>query len=246
MPQDYFQFRQFKVDQKASGMKVTTDACLFGAWVAHEITKKGSEPARILDIGSGTGLLSLMLAQATQKSVIHAVEIHPAAAKESSANFSNAPWSDRTHGFQLDIQRYQPRELYDVILCNPPFFAAHGYAPTKLEKHQATHEVSLRQETLGFHVSRLLKPNGSFYLLYPEYEMGLFQKRFDQTFFLATEIIVRNHPGAPGLRKMSAFTSEKLAPNRHEICIRDKNNKYSQSFWDLLEPYYLPFHHPNL
>ena len=93
MPNAYFQFKQFRIEQELAGMKVTTDGSLFGAWVAEKLAT--AEPKRLLDIGSGTGLLSLMIAQATSHTQLDAVEINEAAFQEPTFNFRQSPWQNR-------------------------------------------------------------------------------------------------------------------------------------------------------
>src|SRR4051812_22143383 len=95
MPNDFFHFKQFLIHQQYCAMKVCTDACLFGAWTTNSIINKKLPSSNILDIGSGTGLLSLMLAQQLNNSIIHVVEIDAAAARQADENFTASPWSEQ-------------------------------------------------------------------------------------------------------------------------------------------------------
>ena len=102
-------------------MKVCTDSCLFGAWIAAKIAKRYLDPKRILDIGTGTGLLSLLLAQKTDAR-IDAVEIAGEAFNQSKENFSASPWSEKITAYHADIKSWNAPSKYDLLICNPPFF----------------------------------------------------------------------------------------------------------------------------
>jgi len=156
-----FHFQQFSVQQKQSGMKVCTDATLFGAMAPVA----GGE--RVLDMGAGTGLLSLILAQMDVASVT-AVELDPAAAAEAAFNFRSSPWSDRLHAVQADIRDYAEaaEASFDLVICNPPFFQDHSKSPDKARR-LARHNDSLPPEDLLAAVDGLLTPKGLFHLLLP-------------------------------------------------------------------------------
>ena len=119
MKNTLFRFKQFQIDQSKSAMKIGTDGVLLGAW-----TSVSSKPKTILDIGSGTGLIALMLAQRTDGSRIKAIEIDAAAAAEAAKNFKNSPWFDRLELLHTDLLNYTQKssETFDLIVSNPPFF----------------------------------------------------------------------------------------------------------------------------
>jgi tRNA1Val (adenine37-N6)-methyltransferase len=123
MANSFFQFKQFIIHQDRCAMKVTTDACLFGAWVAKEVGGQKSEVETILDIGTGTGLLSLMLAQKTN-ATIDSVEIDEAAAEQAQENANASLWKDRIFVMPGDAKdmAYTFCKNFDIIISNPPFY----------------------------------------------------------------------------------------------------------------------------
>ncbi|MEM7298330.1 MAG: methyltransferase [Bacteroidota bacterium] len=243
MPNTYFQFQQFRINQEQSGMKVTTDACLFGAWVANQI-RQGTEPNQILDIGTGTGLLSLMLAQVTKNSHIEAVEINARAFVEAKDNFNDSNWKDRLISVQSSIQTYQTSEKYDLIICNPPFFKDSQKGKEK-DKNQALHSDGLTKEDLLESVIQLLAKNGRFYLLYPEREMTEFISLAEaKGLHLEKSIIVRNRENQAIFRKMASFSFSELEVRSSEIVIRRKDGKYTDEFWELLNIFYQAYNDP--
>ncbi|WP_420578641.1 tRNA1(Val) (adenine(37)-N6)-methyltransferase [Ekhidna sp.] len=245
MPNTHFQFRQFRIEQAQSGMKVTSDGCLFGGWVASEIRKYG-EPKRILDIGAGTGLLSLMLAQVTEDAEITAVEINESAFNEARHNFEQSPWSDRMQCLHTPIQELKG-EKYDLIICNPPFFKD-SQQGVNTDKNQAVHSNDLHVEDLLNQVLRLLDKDGSFYLLYPEREMKEFTKASKgKGLFPNQKVIVRNQKDQPVFRVMARFRFEEMKAITSELIIRNANRKYTpESCWELLKGYYLEYNDPSL
>ncbi len=244
MPNTYFQFQQFRINQEKSGMKVTTDACLFGVWVANQTDEKNSD--YILDIGSGTGVLSLMLAQKTTDSQIDAVELNGNAFKEAQDNFHQSPWKDRLNCLNSSIQEYKTEKKYDLIISNPPFFE-NSFKGTDTSKNQALHSSDLSMEALLENVIRLLSKEGSAYLLYPELEMNRFVALAERSgLFHKRMVIVRNKVGDPVFRKMGKFELKKSNLEESEIIIRKESGKYTDGFWELLKDYYLQYNDPYL
>lgn len=233
MANSFFQFKEFRVDQDKSGMKVTTDGCFFGALI--QPLKIGA----ILDIGAGTGLLSLMLAQRT-KAQIQAIELNEKAYLQASQNFKNSPWSENLSCLNIAVQDYHPSFQYDQIICNPPFFDGSPKGNSE-GKNQAVHSITLSQEELITAIKELLKSEGRLWVMYPEYEMDQFCiKAKEEGFFAKQEIILRNKPESPVFRKIIEFKkSDHMEFEQKEYCIRNSNGKYSPEFIDLLKPYYL-------
>jgi tRNA1Val (adenine37-N6)-methyltransferase len=157
-----FRFKKFEVFQDKCAMKIGTDGVLLGAWA------KIAQASNILDIGTGTGVLALMAAQRNPTTSIHAVEIETEAAQQAQENFNNSPWRDRLHVFHSSIQAFQPKECYDVIISNPPYFEINkstAIATKDRALARTTHALSF--EALITAVQRLLSPLGHFSLILP-------------------------------------------------------------------------------
>ena len=235
MPNDYFQFKQFKINQARSGMKVTTEACLFAALI------EGSKSQSILDIGSGTGLLGLMLAQRSTAEV-SCVEIEPSASLDMEQNIKQSPWSNRINGYHEDIQDFLIRRcgLYDTIVSNPPFYQ--GYLPAEHpQRQQALHQSSLTYKILVKSVKAALSPSGMFWVIYPFYESQVFQSYAEELgVYRRTYINVYNKEGQKNVfRQISCFGKKSEECPVNEINIRNNKGDYSQDFIKLLKPYYL-------
>lgn len=219
-------------------MKVTTDGCLFGAVAANEISSY--QECHVLDIGTGTGLLSLMTAQQNRHVSIDAIEIDIAAAQQATENITASPWAEQIQIIQDDIMHYAPDKLYDVVISNPPFYEKQLTSP-ELGRQQAHHSSSLSLQQLLQQVKRLLKQNGNFFLMVPFYrneETILLAKQFD--FRTQKQWLIKQTPKHNWFRSIICFSYQNIQPvTPMELCIKDEDNNYSSKFTDLLKPYYL-------
>ena len=160
MANDYFQFQKFRVSQDKCAMKVSTDACLFGAWVPL-LGKK------VLDVGAGTGLLSLMAAQRLKGTgAIQAIEIDPQAAQQARENFDRSPYKDQIQLINGDFCTWCTQEKFHTIICNPPFFSDSTKSLDQ-SRAQARHEASLTLATLISKGHKLLTADGNLGLMLP-------------------------------------------------------------------------------
>ncbi|WP_109832288.1 tRNA1(Val) (adenine(37)-N6)-methyltransferase [Reichenbachiella versicolor] len=234
MPNSYFQFKQFKINQGQCAMKVSTEACLFGAWV------QANSAERILDIGAGTGLLSLMLAQRFD-AVIDSVEIDEGAAHQASENFKESPWSDRLNIHHKDIQSFAESSSikYDLIISNPPFFKS------SLKSLSSTRNLALHQSeglsasTLSVVIDKVLSNEGKAFVLYPEYESQLFSLEAKaKNLFAKPALIVKNQPNKGVFRIISEVQRNDFDAIPEQISIRD-GKEYTNEFVGLLKDYYL-------
>jgi tRNA1Val (adenine37-N6)-methyltransferase len=166
MASSYFQFKQFKVHHDRATMKVGTDGVLLGAWA------KIDEAQNILDIGTGTGLIALMLAQRTESSTkIDGVEIELHNAEQAIENVNGSPWKNKISIHHSSIQNFHPEKQYDLIISNPPYFQ-NSYQPPDKNRTIARHTVNLTFIDLINSVKRLLDIKGKFNVILP-YQEGL-------------------------------------------------------------------------
>ena len=251
MANTFFQFKNFIVHQEHTTMKVCTDACLFGAWAAHDQALFNAK--NVLDIGAGTGLLSLIVAQANANAKITAIEIESAAASEAESNFNLSPWKERLHLVHDRIQNFgnDTNAAFDVIITNPPFYEGDLKSPNE-NKNKAAHSTALPWNELIENVAKLLKQGGSFYVLIPTLRAYTMQKLCENhDLNLVEEVLVHNTEKNLPIRAMQKFTKlnhndmgkvdQKLLPpvKRTKIYIKDQNNQYSSEFNALLKDYYL-------
>lgn len=220
-------------------MKVCTDSCLFGAWAAPASHDK--EPLYFLDIGTGTGLLSLMLAQRYTNAFIDAVEIDAAAADQANENFQSSPWNGRLKVFNCAVQDFDEARQYDFIICNPPFYE-HDLKSSSGKKNAAMHSSQLAMQELIYHINRLLLPGGSFALLLPYSRQKIFETvAWQYNFKPVNKTLVKQTPGHPYFRSMLLFKKNDELQVEGEIIIKDTGGNYTGEFMQLLKDYYLIF-----
>ena len=251
MANTFFQFKKFIVHQAHTSMKVCTDACLFGAWAASDPQVINAH--KILDIGAGTGLLSLLLAQANNNATITAVEIEAAAATEAASNFKLSPWTDQLNLMHDDIQNFgnHANTFYDIIITNPPFYEGDLKSPDE-NKNTAAHSTALPWNILIENATKLLTDGGSFFVLIPTLRAYTMQKLcHNHGLQLVEEVLVHNTAKTLPIRAMQKFikkneaqmdaekTNDITQVKRTKIYIKDADNNYSPEFNDLLKDYYL-------
>jgi tRNA1Val (adenine37-N6)-methyltransferase len=247
-------------------MKVCTDACLFGAWVANDISSSFEDVQKtinsIVDIGTGTGLLSLMLAQATSMQTnlakITAIEIEPNAAKEAETNFKASPWNDRIEMIHDAVQNFTKTHLtstsiasksksssiekFDCVITNPPFYEGDLQSPDT-QKNLASHSTALPWEILIKEVKTLLKKEGYYYVLIPALRAYTMQKLAAQNELqLIEEVVVYNAAKQKPFRVFQKYkhTSINIIEiKRSNFIIKNELNEYTAGFINLLAPYYL-------
>ena len=161
MAKNSFQFKQFTVYQDRCAMKVGTDGTLLGAWANAPVSA-----ARILDIGTGTGLVALMMAQRFPEAQVTGIDIDEDAAQQAQENVVGSPFSDRIMINREDATKINDKAGYDAIVCNPPYFVDSLTCPQD-QRTLARHAVSLTYESLMHAASKLLKPDGILSLVIP-------------------------------------------------------------------------------
>ena len=198
MANGYFQFKQFTVHQQYCAMKVGTDGTLLGAWALAS-----ESPCRILDIGTGTGLIALMMAQRYPQAKVTAIDIDDGAVRQAKENVSASPFVDRINVIKADVLTFEEEEKYDSIVCNPPFFEDSLTCPDP-QRTEARHTVSLGYRQLMEAAFRLLKDDGHFSLIIPsDCRERLESEAHLRGFFLS--------------RVCSIQTTPKKAPKRYMI-----------------------------
>jgi tRNA1Val (adenine37-N6)-methyltransferase len=236
MHNNYFEFKHFKVHQDKCAMKVGTDGVLLGAWV------RARGPLRILDIGTGTGLIALMLAQKTT-GLIDAVELDQDAYNQASENFSASKWSDRIKCYYQSIQEYtQGCEVkYDLVVSNPPFFNS-GTQSSDIKRANARHESKLTIAELVEMAASLLSEKGNFAIILPfELRKTLITQMSINGLWLLREARIRPLPDEGYVRIM--FELGRQMPGEcllEEIVIEEgARHNYSKSFINYTKDFYL-------
>lgn len=239
MANDWFKFKKFTIKQSGAAMKVGTDGVLLGAWA-----KISENAISVLDIGAGTGLLSLMIAQRFSLLNIKAIEIDQDATRQCFENFQNSEWTDRLEVECIDFQNFVSKSLekYDMIISNPPYFIDSLEANTH-SRTRARHQHSLSLNELFVGVANLLNPNGLFNIIIPFDQcekalkiaetMGLFPSRM---------LLVRPNPGKAFKRILMEFSRIKQVVKTEEMIIEmDKRHEYSSDYKNLTRDFYLAF-----
>lgn len=231
-----FQFKQFIIEQDKAGMKVTTDACIFGAYLPVENKK------RIVDIGTGTGLLALMMAQRTDAH-IDAVELDEQAFQQAFDNVAKSVFAEQVKVIHSAIQEYtQGHEgVYDLVVSNPPFFNNH-LKSTKETKNKALHTDTLSFDDLLDAAKTIITNDGTFVVLLPEYETSLLvtiaQKK---GWILQKRFIIRHRKDAKILRIITTFGFDESTLLEEDFVIKNQDEAYTEAFARLLGEYYLIF-----
>jgi tRNA1Val (adenine37-N6)-methyltransferase len=238
MSNPWFQFKQFTVYQDQCAMKVCTDACILGAWFAD----KAPAYAQVLDIGSGTGLLMLMLAQ-KHKGGIRGIEIDLNAFRQLKDNIDKSPWRHLLKVYPGDIRSFSFPEKFDFIISNPPFYENDlpAASPTA---NLARHSKELTLSELLEAIDTNLSHNGSFGVLLPYHRTAWFEEQAatQHGFTLKEKLLVRQTPGHEFFRSILCFSRQKdnFIPTS-ELCIQDNACGYTEDFIELMKDYYLYF-----
>lgn len=230
-----FHFKHFSVKQANSALKVGTDAMLLGACVFAE------NATSCLDIGAGTGVISLMLAHKNPALEITAVEIDTASVIDCQANFSNSKWNKNLTCIAEDFLTWQADQQYDLIVSNPPFYQNSLLSNNTLTA-QSKHAVFLPFEQLFDKVSRLLAENGVFWLIVPFQDLEFVREFGNNNHLMCSQqISIEGKPGKP-VRVILAFQKNKQHLVKQVICIRSENGNYTSQYIELTKE----FHSKNL
>lgn len=233
---NFFQFKQFKVVQNYAAMRVGTDGVLLGAWT--DVT----QASRILDIGTGTGIVALMLAQRNVSAHIDAIEIESGAITDASQNFINSPWKERLRLHHTSAQKFAEtkNEKYDLIVCNPPFFSG-SLQSAKTSKAIARHTCKLTFKDLIEIASKLLASKGHFCVVLPSESENQFRAEAAFARLFAAQITrIKPNPHKPFKRVVMAFAFEATLEKENELTIEtDTRHIYTKEFRQMIDEFYL-------
>lgn len=229
-----FYFKQFHIHHDRCAMKVGTDSVLLGAWVNIEGAK------RILDIGTGSGVIALMLAQRTPADVdIHGVEIDHEAYAQACLNVRESPWPERIKCYHRPIQQFDEIRSFDLVVCNPPYFVNSKPSPY-LKRTQARHHADLRYEELVCGIKRLLKKSGRFAVILPYPEGTNFIILASKAGLVCSrKWSFRSLETKPVSRLLLEFSYTSSVPEIAEITLYTQDGNWTESYTKLVTPFYL-------
>ncbi|MFA7275062.1 MAG: methyltransferase [Crocinitomicaceae bacterium] len=227
-----FHFKYFSIQQTNAALKVGTDAMLLGSFVQAEGKKKA------LDIGTGTGVLSLMQAQKNNELNITAIEIDSAACQDAQFNFSQSPFPNQIKLIEGDFLKIDFQEKFDVIYSNPPYYQ-NALKSENTSTNLAKHVGELSPNLLCEKVATLLAIKGQLWLIWPfDKRENFIQSAADNGLFLEQEIQLEGKPEQP-VRSIFCFSKNKIEkPQKRNFAIRNSNNQYSIEYIELTEQYH--------
>jgi len=235
MGNSWFQFQQFRINQDRSAMKISTDAVLLGALA------KAENPVQILDIGTGTGVIALMLAQRFPQAKITALELDDEAAGQARENFEESSFADRLKVFAMRIQDFESTLKFDLIVSNPPYFPDHLKSSDQ-KRNQALHTDQLSFEELLQKSSELLSEKGSFWVILPPRQMTDFIFLAEKDKLFLSEIYhVQDSPIKAVHRQIAKVTRFEQVVFEGKLLIKYADGTPHESYKDLIAGFLLNF-----
>ncbi len=226
-----FKFKKFSIVQSKSAMKVGTDGVLLGSWVNCLNAKK------ILDIGTGTGLISLMIAQRNNECNITAVEIDKETSEEANININNSKWRDRISIINISINNFITSDKFDCIVSNPPYFPANF---SKNKRAIARHTNLLSFQDLIRTTVKLLSSKGIFAVILPKIAETIFCKTANANkLFLIRICQVKGQKNSDVKRVLLEFSFEKSSLDSDSLVIEESRHIYTNKYIDLCQDFYL-------
>jgi tRNA1Val (adenine37-N6)-methyltransferase len=230
-----FRFKQFSIAQDKCAMKVNTDGVLLGAWADVD----GAET--ILDIGTGTGVIALMIAQRNQSAIIDGIEIDASAYEQAKENFTASNWGSRLNAHHISLQDYFPDKKYDLIISNPPYFIDDHKAGDHL-KNIAKHGISLSYIELIIGISRLLTEMGEAFIVLPIFNLAPFELLAAEEKLLVTKLTqVRAVEGKEPYLALIKLCRVKNDYSRSTITIQNSQGEFTSGYKELTREFYLKF-----
>ncbi len=233
-----FRFKRFSISDDRSSMKVGTDGVLLGAWCTLDSGVK-----RVLDIGTGSGLIALMVAQRNEDCNVDGAEIESESAQQAAENFAASEWGDRVKAIHTDIKEFEVEQKYDLVVTNPPYFVDSLTSPDA-GRTLARHTTELSFAELIQAVIRVLKPGGLLSVILPPNETQLFDIEISMAFVLVRRCAVFGRTGLAPKRYMSEYVLSTVAREicEEEITIeRENRGEYSDEYRELTREFYLKF-----
>lgn len=231
-----FQFKEFTVQQDQCAMKIGTDSVLLGAW-----TPLDTNPFSVLDIGAGTGVLSLMLAQRSHAQLIDALEIDEQAYEQCVDNFETSPWADRLFCYHADLAEFteEIEDKYDLIISNPPFYSE-NYKTDNTQRDLARFTDALPFDHLVASVSQLLSEDGVFTVIIPFKEEANFITLASNVNLFPNNILrVKGSDTSEIKRSLLAFSFRESDIKTETLVIETARHQYTQDYINLTQAFYL-------
>ena len=232
-----FKMKEFEVAHDQCAMRVNTDGCLLGALAASNTAVDSVQ--RVLDIGTGSGVIALQLAQRFQKAFVDGIEIHGPSAKQAMDNFRNSPFHSRMVCYHQPIQEFEMNTYYDIIVSNPPYFEE---GPTKSDHGVAAarHALTLDFKSLVMSVSGLLKPQGSFWAILPcDRKDRFLDAALDEGLYLNEVIHIKPKENREANRCIFGLSRNNTGDAHHcAITIYSADQSYTTETHDVLSPFY--------
>ncbi|MGS2719245.1 tRNA1(Val) (adenine(37)-N6)-methyltransferase [Paraglaciecola aestuariivivens] len=235
-----FRCKQFAIDDSQCAMKVGTDSLMLGSWVEPK------EASKILDIGTGSGLLAIMLAQkAPSHAQITGIDIDKHAITQAKTNAANCPWSQKITFYQSDVQTWPLNQQYDLVISNPPYFAVNHSANQLSRNNKREHArqtSALKHGDLLKFVSQGLSPTGTFYCVLPADSAAAFCTLAEQCgLYLIKSLAIQARPDTAIIRMLLAFSWQSIKPIEQQITIYTQAQNYSPEYQALCKDFYLNF-----
>ncbi len=228
-----FRFKKFDVCQDGAAMKIGTDGVLLGAWVKTE------NPYKILDIGAGNGLISLMMAQRFPDARIECVEIDAKASKQAQENIRRSPWKSRIKIYNQSLQDFIPEGKFDLIVSNPPFFEENVRAKT-FSRQIARQNISLSLEDIFSFVQKYIHKQGSFQMIFPKSKETILLKTAQAYGLFPRRITnVQGKDSGPVKRILIAFYPKIVKLKLDGLVIEKLRHQYTSEYIKLTKDFYL-------
>jgi len=233
MSNTYFRFKQFTIHQANTSMKVGTDGVLLGAW-ADVLNKKN-----VLDVGTGTGLIALMVAQRNPNAFISAVEIERDAYIQAKENILQSIFKHQIELLHTSFQDYKSTNKYDLVVCNPPFFR-----PTYLSGNESR---DIARQRINFEMNNFFEitfnateEDGEVAIVYPFEQLEYITKiAAAKKFFIKRQCLVKGNQNKPFKRVLLQFSKQKKNVESSELCIENERHQYTNEFVELVKDFYL-------